>query len=130
MRRKLVLSVALTLFLTVAAAGMLVSTSMAGATAEEAKAMTDDAVAYFNANGKEKAIEAFCNHQGQFVKGDLYVNMYDLSGVCIAHGVNPKLIANLIDLKDADGKLFIQEIVEKAKNRRRMGRLSMDQSGY
>ncbi len=51
-----------------------------------------------------------------FVDRDLYLTVYDLNGVCKAHGQNPKQVAkNLINIKDPDGKLYIKERVEMAK---------------
>ena len=47
---------------------------------------------------------------------DLYPFIYDLKGVCVAHGARPVLIGkNLIDLKDQDGKYLIREMVSLAK---------------
>ncbi|KIF80118.1 cache domain-containing protein [Noviherbaspirillum autotrophicum] len=85
---------------------------------EEAVALVKKAAAYLNANGKEKALAEFSNPKGQFVERDLYVFVNDLNGNTMAHGGNPKLIGkNVIELKDADGKLFIKEMSELAKTK-------------
>jgi cytochrome c len=87
-------------------------------TAAEAEAMVKKAVNYYKANGRDKAFAEFNNLKGQFVRGDLYVMVYDLNGKNLAHGANSKMIGkDLIDLKDADGKAFVKERVEIAKEK-------------
>lgn len=84
-------------------------------TAKEAKALLDKAVAYYKANGKDKAFAAFNDTKGMFVKGDLYIYVINLSGDVISHGANAKLIGqHMIDLKDSDGKKFIKAILDDA----------------
>ena len=86
--------------------------------ADQAKTMVEDAVAFFNANGKEKALTEISNPKGKWAKGELYVFAYDLNGVVIAHPINPKLIGkNLIDVPDAAGKTFRKDIAELAKTK-------------
>ncbi len=98
-------------------AGALAGSALAGGTADEAKALADKANEFFKANGKDKACEAFNNPGGEFVKGDLYIFVNDYSGNTMAHGGNSKLVGkNLNDLKDADGKAFIQEFASTAKS--------------
>ncbi len=92
--------------------------ALAGGTADQAKAVVDEAVSFLQANGKEKALAELSNPKGKFVKGELYVFAYDLNAVVVAHPVNPKLIGkNLMEVPDADGKLFRKEIVETAKTK-------------
>ena len=66
----------------------------------------------------------------EFHDRDLYVFIYDMSGVCVAHGARPALIGkNLIDIKDQDGKYLIREMVEIAKGAgQRLGRLQVAKS--
>jgi len=86
-------------------------------TAAEAEALTKKAVAYVKANGRAKAAEEFTNGTA-FKDRDLYISYYELTGTVIGHGANAKLVGkNLIDLKDPDGKLFIQMIVDVAKTK-------------
>lgn len=95
---------------------LIISSAFAGAKPEEAKEMVAKAVAFYKANGKEKALAEFSNPTGQFVKGELYLTVWDLKGTQIAHGANQKLIGkNLIDLKDADGKTFVKDFMEVGK---------------
>lgn len=86
--------------------------------AAEAEAMVKKAVAYVKANGKEKALTEFSNPKGPFVDRDLYIFVYDMTGKCIAHGANQKMIGkDLMEMKDPDGKAYVQERVEIAKTK-------------
>ena len=42
-------------------------------TAAEAKAMIDKAVAYYEANGREKALAAFNDPKGAFMDGEIFI---------------------------------------------------------
>ena len=85
-------------------------------TADEAMAMVKKAVAFTKAKGKEQLLAEASNHSGQFIDRDLYLSVYDLDAVVLAHGVNPKLIGkSIISLNDVDGKFFMKEIIAKAK---------------
>jgi len=84
----------------------------------KAEALVKKGVAYYNANGEDKALEEFSNPKGEFVEGELYLFMVDFSGITLAHGGNPDIIGkNMKGLKDADGKLFIQEMIDVAKTK-------------
>ncbi|RZI44625.1 histidine kinase [Herbaspirillum sp. HC18] len=85
-------------------------------TADEATALAKKAIAFIKANGKEKAYAEFTNPNGQFKDRDLYIFVVDFNGKTLAHGANPKLVdKNMIELKDADGKLFVKEFIDVAK---------------
>ena len=96
----------------------LLNSAFASNSAEEAKAMVEEVVSLFNAQGKDKTLAEINNPKGKFVKGELYVFAYNLHAVVIAHPINPKLIGNdLTDVPDANGKLFRKEIIELAKTK-------------
>ncbi|MFZ3049053.1 MAG: cache domain-containing protein [Desulfatirhabdiaceae bacterium] len=85
-------------------------------TAAEAEAMIQKALDFYKTNGKEKTLAEVSNPTGQFVKGDLYVFIWDMNGVVIAHGTNSKLIGrDMSQMKDVDGKRFVYDGVELAK---------------
>ncbi len=87
-------------------------------TAKEAQDLVAKAIAYYKAEGKDKAFAAISDPKGQFVKKDLYVFVSDLNIVIFAHGANKALIGkNLIDLRDSNGKLFSREIADGAKSK-------------
>jgi signal transduction histidine kinase len=97
---------------------MMVGYGYSAGTPAEAEAMVKKAIAFYKANGQEKAFAEISNPTGQFVKDDLYVFVYDMKGKCVAHGFNQKMVGkDLIDLKDADGKFFVKERVEIAKTK-------------
>jgi cytochrome c len=92
--------------------------ALAVGTSAEAEAMVKQAAAFMEANGKEKAFAAFSDKKGQFVKEDLYIFAIDITGKVLAHGGNPTLVGkDMSGAKDADGKLFIKEIIEAAKTK-------------
>jgi signal transduction histidine kinase len=96
----------------------MLGAASAGSEADEAKAMVEKAAALVKAEGTEKALAEIGNPQGQFVKGELYVFAYDLTGMMVAHPVNPKLVGkNMLEVPDAGGKLFRKEIIELAKTK-------------
>ncbi len=83
---------------------------------DDAKDLVEKAAAFVKANGKEKALAEFNNPNGKFVKGELYVFVYDMKATIIAHPVNPKLVGmNFLNVSDPDHKYFRKEIVEVAK---------------
>lgn len=83
--------------------------------ADEATAMVKKAIAFLKANGKDKAFAEFSNQGGQFKDRDLYIFVQDMKGKMLAHGGNERLIGkDLIELKDADGKFFVKEMVDVA----------------
>ncbi len=85
---------------------------------DEAVAMVKRAAAEIKAVGKEKAFAEISDPKGKFVDRDLYVTVYDLTGTCLAHGFNAKLVGkNMIDMKDVDGKPFVKERNELAKTK-------------
>jgi len=86
------------------------------ATTKDAEMMVHRAVAFLKKEGREKAFAAFSDPNGQFRFRDLYVMVYDLNGVCVAHGAKKERIGkDLSGEKDADGKLFVKERIEIAK---------------
>ncbi|MES2259577.1 MAG: cache domain-containing protein [Pseudomonadota bacterium] len=88
------------------------------ATADEAVAMTKKAVAYLKENGREKAFADFSNPANTaFHDRDLYVYVYDLHGVSLAHGVNPKMVGrNLLEMRDGEGKYIVKSFIETANS--------------
>jgi signal transduction histidine kinase len=87
-------------------------------TADEAVAMTKKAVAYIKTTTPDKAYADFTAKDPRFVDRDLYVIVYDMTGKCLAHGANPKLVGkNLIGMEDTDGKAYVKERVDLAQSK-------------
>jgi cytochrome c len=78
--------------------------------------MVKKAVAFIKDEGLDKAYAEFSNKAGRFHDRDLYITVLDLDGKVLAHGQREDLIGKgLIEFKDTDGKPFIKERVELAR---------------
>lgn len=87
-------------------------------TRQEAVTMVKKAAAYLKDNGKDKAYAEFSKQPGQFSDRDLYVFVMELNGLEVVNGSNPKLVGkNLLELKDANGKMMVKEFIDVAKNK-------------
>jgi len=86
------------------------------ASKDEAVSMVQKAVAAIKSEGPEEAYAEISNPSGKFVDRDLYIVVYGLDGMVLAHGANASRVGtNQIDDKDPDGKAFVKERVELAK---------------
>jgi cytochrome c len=90
----------------------------ANGTRPEAEAMVEKAATLLTQEGKDKAFVTFNDHSGGFVKDDLYIFVLDMNGTNMANGANNALIGKtLLNFKDADGKLFVQELISLAQTK-------------
>lgn len=81
----------------------------------DAIAVVKDAITLIKADGGDKAYPAISDKTGRFVKGDLYVVVYQLDGKVLAHGSNAKFIGkDMSDAQDVDGKHYVRERIELA----------------
>jgi signal transduction histidine kinase len=86
------------------------------ATKEEAISMVNKAVTFIKEQGPDKAYAEITKKGGRFHDRDLYITVLDLDGKVLAHGQRDDLIGKVvIDLKDPDGKLFMRERFELAR---------------
>lgn len=84
------------------------------ATAAEAQALVVKAQAELKARGVEASLKTFTTPAWK--DRDLYVFVLRNDGYIMAHGGNPGLVGKtLYDVKDADGKLFVRELIQTAK---------------
>jgi signal transduction histidine kinase len=91
------------------------SLAATGATKDEAVAMVKKAVAFIQTEGAANAYPEISDPRGRFVDRDLYIVVYGLDGMVLAHGADAKRIGtNQIADKDPDGKAFVKERVELA----------------
>jgi len=83
--------------------------------AARAQALLQRAVAYYK-DARESALDAF-DRKSEFVDGELYVYVISAGGDMLASGgPSSALIGrNVADLKDAMGKPFFREMLDKAK---------------
>jgi cytochrome c len=87
-------------------------------TRDEVVAQIHKAVDFYKSVGREKALAEFNKKDGEFAKGEDYVDVHDISGTCVAHPVTPGIVGlNRLDQADPNGKQFIREIVETAKTK-------------
>lgn len=85
-------------------------------TRDDAVALVKKAAAAYKAAGKDKLLAEVGTENGPYHKGELYVFAYDLSGVIVAHPVNPKLVGkNTYEVPDVDGKFYRKEIIDNAR---------------
>jgi signal transduction histidine kinase len=108
-------------FAALAAFAFLAQISFASAgefgTRDEAVAMVSRVAAMFAKAGADSTFKAVSDRSvASFHDRDLYPFIYDLSGLCVAHGAHSALIGkNLLDLKDQDGKYLIREMIGIAR---------------
>jgi cytochrome c len=86
-------------------------------TKAEAVAMVKRVQDMFKRDGTAATFNAVSDSSAKpFHDRDLYPFIYDLSGLCVAHGARPALIGkNLIDIKEEDGKYPHRAMIELAK---------------
>jgi len=85
---------------------------------KKAQDLIQKAIEHIKKAGKEKAFKDFTAKDGGFVDGSFYIFAVDFKGMTLAHGGNPALVGqSMYELKDADGKLFIQEFIKAAKEK-------------
>jgi len=83
---------------------------------ENLVAFVDQAVKYAEENGKDKALQAFNDRNGSFVRGNLYVFAYDYNGTALSLPYQPNLVgSNRIDAVDLNGVHFVQTCIDQAK---------------
>jgi signal transduction histidine kinase len=78
-------------------------------------AFVDEALNYSLENGKEKALEAFNDPVGEFVRDDLYIFAYDFNGTVLALPLQPEIVGeNRIGIEDANEVAFVQDSLSLA----------------
>jgi cytochrome c len=86
-------------------------------TKDQAIAMVKLVQEQFKKDGPDATFKAISDKSvKEYHDRDLYPFVYDLKGICVAHGARPALIGkNLIDLKDQDGKYLIRDMIKIAE---------------
>jgi len=76
----------------------------------------NEAALLFSEKGKQ-AFPEFARKGSRWFNEDLYVFLYDLSGICHFHPITPELVGqNMMPLKDLNGKPVIRFITEIASD--------------
>lgn len=87
------------------------------ATPNKAVDLVKDGYEFMKKHGLSAAVNEFSNRQvDSFRYGDLYLTVWDMKGKVIANGANLDSIGtNQFDLKDEDGRFFVQDLIQKAE---------------
>lgn len=87
----------------------------------KAEALVKEGIAFLKANGKEAFIAEVHKATGKFHAkpgNPLYLFVYDLNGVVQAHGAEANLLGvNRLNVKDPDGKQYIEEAIAAAQKK-------------
>lgn len=86
-------------------------------TPDQVRALTLKAAALVAAQGVDKVRETF-HREGEFRFGEIYVNVIDANGTWLIYPPNPRNEGkSVLNVKDADGKLLVQEIIRVAQEK-------------
>jgi signal transduction histidine kinase len=87
------------------------------ASREKIVALVDKAAALVQEKG-ENAFTEFRKKDSEWFHGDVYIFVDDMDGKNLCHPVRPDLEGkNLLDIKDADGKEFVREMIGLLKEK-------------
>lgn len=79
-------------------------------------AFVNEAKDFVLAEGKDKALQAFNDPKGKFVKGELYISAQDLNGTLLASPYRREMIGQKAsNLTDPNGVAYTKNILETAK---------------
>lgn len=84
---------------------------------KDAVALAERGAQYVKQHGKADMIAKINNKDPEFNQGALYLAMRDLDGITIAHPTRALIGKNLLDVPDADGKPFRQQMLALAKGK-------------
>ena len=84
---------------------------------KDAVALAERGAQFVRQHGKADMIARINNKDPEFNQGALYLAMRDLDGITIAHPTKALIGKNLLDVPDADGKPFRQELLALAKGK-------------
>ncbi|MYM66956.1 cache type 2 domain-containing protein [Pseudoduganella sp. FT55W] len=82
---------------------------------KDAIALAEKGAQFVRARGKAEMTARINSKDPEFNQGALYLAMRDLNGITVAHPTTALIGKNLLDVPDADGKLFRQEMVALAR---------------
>lgn len=84
-------------------------------TREDVVSMVDNAVKLVFEIGPKEAFRRFMMPEGEYIKGDLYVFVLNLSGTIVANGASPRSVGNnVLQMYDSKGHYFIKSILRQA----------------
>ena len=84
------------------------------ANAKDAEALVANVIKAISVD-RMGTLKEITDKEKKWIRLDLYPMVYDMRGICLAHGQNAKLVGkDLSDMEDADGKEFVKERVALA----------------
>lgn len=89
--------------------------AQAAPTEKDAVALAEKGAQFVRLYGKAEMILRINRHDPQFNHGALYLAMRDLRGITLAHPTTALIGKNLLDVPDADGKLFRRDMLALAQ---------------
>jgi len=100
-----------------ALAALPLSRALADApTKDKVVAVVKQAIVFYKANGRAKAMAEFNRKDGQFAKGEDYIDVHDVHGVCVAHPKFPEQVGtSRMEQKDVNATYWIRDIVERTR---------------
>lgn len=104
-----------------AAVAVIVSLSLstgaarAAPTEQDAVALVEKGAQFMRLNGRDEMIRKINTKDPEFYSGALYLAMRDMNGITIAHPTTALIGKNLVDVPDADGKVFRREMMAVAR---------------
>ncbi|MQA36580.1 cache domain-containing protein [Rugamonas aquatica] len=84
---------------------------------KDAVALAEKGAQFVRAHGKAEMIVRINRKDPEFNQGTLYLAMRDMDGITIAHPTTALIGKNLLDVPDADGKPFRQEMLALARGK-------------
>jgi signal transduction histidine kinase len=78
--------------------------------------LTKSAVSYIQTNPLEIALAQFVDVNSSFIRGDLFISVFDLGGNCYAHGSDvEKIWETMLHAKDDTGKYYIKILIDASE---------------
>ena len=82
---------------------------------ETALLLVKSAVGILAGSTEIEAMRMF-TQPGSFIRGDLYIAVYDSEGICLAHGANyDDIWQKMLDAKDEHGKPYVRLLINEVK---------------
>jgi signal transduction histidine kinase len=82
---------------------------------KDAVALVEKGARFMQVHGKDEMIKRINTKDPAFYSGALYLAMRDMQGITLAHPTTALIGKNLVDVPDADGKLFRREMMAVAR---------------
>ena len=84
---------------------------------KDAVALAEKGAQFVKLHGREAMAARINARDPEFNQGALYLAMRDLEGITVAHPTTALIGKNLLDVPDADGKPFRQEMLALARGK-------------